>query len=136
MTQEEYPSWSEAMRIGSPALDNDHKVMVEALVKLIETPAMLHNELVDTVAFFVEHATEHFTREEALMRSFDYPYFQEHKDAHRLIQDTFMEKLRPFIQGNMPHQEAVRLYLWLFYDHLQFHDVKFVTFLRAQGWKE
>jgi hemerythrin-like metal-binding protein len=130
---DDYPCWSESMRMGHDSVDNDHKKIIDTLVALMGATAPTHAELVDLVAIFVEHTTEHFSREEALMRTCGYPGLDEHKAAHRNIQEVFITKLRPFIQGNIPHHEATRLFMWLFYDHLKLHDARLVTFLKDQG---
>ena len=132
---DDYPRWSEDFRIGVPELDNDHRQLIDTLVELIEHPKPTYAELVEMTSVFVEHATEHFAREERLMRSLSYPGTEDHMASHRVVQELFIDKLRPFLQGDLSHHDAVNLYLHLFYDHVKLHDVKFVTFLRDHGIK-
>ena len=79
--------WSEAMSVGVPILDSDHK----ALIHLINT---LHNELeldedsakldqvIEHLAIYVEL---HFAREESVMEACGYPATEAHREEHRQL---------------------------------------------------
>ena len=82
-----YYEWSEAMSVGVPILDSDHK----ALIGLINT---LHNDLgldgdpakldkvFEHLAIYVDY---HFAREESVMEACGYPAAEAHREEHRQL---------------------------------------------------
>ena len=93
--------WSEAMSVGLPVLDSDHK----ALIDLINS---LHNELVldeDSTKFdeffeqLVIYIDYHFAREERVMQACDYPAFEAHREEHRQLAQEMHHIRDRYIRG-------------------------------------
>ena len=130
----EIPQWDEQLETGIPAIDADHRHLIEILGELFQdggnTPGK--SAYIRLTSDFIQQITEHFATEEASMRASGYPLMADHKLAHRAVQDAFITHIRPFVQGTLSHQEVVEFFLRVFYDHLDHHDRKFAIFLKSQ----
>lgn len=79
--------WSEAMSVGVPTLDSDHKALINLInalhedVERGETSTRL-DEVFDQLDIYVDY---HFAREERVMRACSYPATDSHREAHRAI---------------------------------------------------
>jgi len=90
-------SWRDAMSVGSPALDADHKRLIE-LINLTEEWGARENwpqvgAVIDDLLVYVQ---EHFRREEAVLLAVKFPESEAHHKGHealsaraRLLHDKF-----------------------------------------------
>ncbi len=82
--------WSQAMSVGLPLLDSDHKALIELIsslhedLELDQDPTKL-NRVFEQLAMYVDY---HFAREESVMEACAYPAIDAHRDEHhRFAQD-------------------------------------------------
>ena len=76
--------WEESWCVGDDKLDNDHKVLVSTINRLIA--AREDQEPTDWVLQDIaDYANFHFTREEEMMKSSGYPGFDAHVKEHRMF---------------------------------------------------
>lgn len=100
--------WDDNMSVGVPVLDEDHKV----LIRLINdyTDAMENDEgLMVTDSIFAalgDYVHYHFTREEKIMELAQYNDLEQHKKAHRALEEHFMELRDSYVL--MPGPSAER----------------------------
>jgi len=94
--------WSEAMSVGVPAVDHDHKILIGLINSLGEAT---HGEDHDTqviagaLAVLIAYTQYHFEREEKMMEACAYPDLPTHRDEHQkltaevmALKDRFLER--------------------------------------------
>jgi len=86
--------WNEALSVGVPEIDADHRRIIDLVNKLHEGLTGLDPGAVvsDSLAALVDYTEYHFSREERAMEHCTYPARQEHMVSHR----RFEEDLRCF----------------------------------------
>jgi hemerythrin-like metal-binding protein len=91
-------SWQDAMSVGSPALDADHKKLIE-LINLAEQSgnASAWPQVTTVMTNLLAYVQEHFRREEAVLNALHFPEVEAHTKLHetlamkvRLLHDKFM----------------------------------------------
>ncbi|MBK8174290.1 MAG: hemerythrin family protein [Rhodospirillales bacterium] len=77
--------WRENLSVGVPAIDKDHRQLIDALNQLHVSVVLADNPavIVEAMSALVHAEIEHFRREEALMRMANYPGLAAHSDIHR-----------------------------------------------------
>ncbi|MBI3446395.1 MAG: hemerythrin domain-containing protein, partial [Magnetospirillum sp.] len=75
--------WRDAMSVGSPALDADHKRLID-LINLTEQWIGQDNwrQVATVTDELLRYVDEHFRREEAVQIAMKYPDFEQHKKQH------------------------------------------------------
>ena len=78
-------TWPGANLVGCPEMDDDHRPMLQLLDGLHEAMIRGRSGAVIRAVLegLAEHETVHFAREEALMRSCEYPGLAEHYKRHQ-----------------------------------------------------
>lgn len=94
--------WDDSIALGIPAIDKQHKVLFGWVNSLDEAIAGGEGpeKVGDMIVNLITYVTVHFSEEERLMLSFNYPYLASHRSEH----DQFVSKLQEiqvsFIAGN------------------------------------
>lgn len=94
--------WDDSIALGIPAIDKQHKVLFEWVNSLDEaiTGGDGAEKVGDMIINLITYVTAHFSEEERLMLSFNYPDLASHRSEH----DQFVSKLQEiqvsFIAGN------------------------------------
>lgn len=91
--------WSEAMSVGVPRLDSDHRVLIglinhleQATENRIETKVIVE-EVLDAL---IAYTRFHFDREERVMAACQYPELETHHEEHQKLTREVMELLERF----------------------------------------
>jgi len=110
--------WTEALSVGIDAIDEDHKTLIALLNSFIQ--AVDDDEGVmefdSTFRMFMDFATEHFAREEALMEKAGYEDLDAHIRGHRMLAEQLTEMHnRVLMSASAELQDDVREFLteWL-----------------------
>lgn len=77
--------WRDAMEVGDPMIDNDHRRLID-LINAVEVTLAAdgrHAELAATLEQLGDYTHGHFEREEHLMRLLGYAALAHHRQAHR-----------------------------------------------------
>ena len=76
--------WKDSLLIGVPEIDKQHRKLVEAIDKLLAECAKGQGRSViaETLLFVVEYTKKHFSDEEKIFSSFNYPHAGNHKNLH------------------------------------------------------
>lgn len=127
--------WNESFSVGVQELDNQHKKLIKILNKLIKMAnAEVFSETVsDTLTEMTKYAAIHFETEEKLMKKFNYPDFDAHKEQHK----AFQKKTVGFCMYAMAYKSSVPtdiltfLMTWLV-NHILVSDMKYKDFFRDQ----
>ncbi len=78
-------TWTSAMSVGVPELDEDHRVLIRIINQLADSresgdPAAILRQCLYSLLRYAEF---HFAREEKVMAACDFPGFTHHKEEHR-----------------------------------------------------
>lgn len=110
--------WTDKMSVGIDVLDNDHKTLIALLNSFIQ--AVDNDEGVMefdcTFRMFMDYASEHFAREEALMEKAGYEGLEAHIRGHRILTEQLIEMHnKVLMSASAELQDDVREFLteWL-----------------------
>ena len=94
--------WDESIALGIPVIDIQHKALFEWVKSLNDaiTRGEGHEKVGELIFNLITYVTEHFSEEERMMLTCDYPQLISHRKEH----DKFVTKLQEiqvsFIAGN------------------------------------
>jgi hemerythrin-like metal-binding protein len=115
--------------LGNPFFDEEHKVIIDLL-------RSIHDHVREdwrTVARqLLDYATDHCNREERQMEIDEYPNLEEHKAAHRELQDTILTELHLLDPGIEHHAEGVLRCHRAFVRQIVENDAKYANWLRKR----
>lgn len=133
--------WNEAMSVGVPALDSDHRCLVRIINLLAEVDhgAEARSTVETVLETLAMYARYHFAREERLMVQCGFPASQFHRAEHDEFTDH-IRGLRLRLAGRATPDLAKELldYLtqWLRH-HILIQDMAYTPYLRgARGLAE
>ncbi len=112
MSQSMKVQWSDALKTGNRAIDNQHKYLIDIINDLagaIEagaTPQSL-KKIVNLLQYYTEW---HFCNEEGCMDKLKCPVAAKNKDAHAQFIATFLEFRRELEAGGDSNEIATRMY--------------------------
>ncbi len=135
--------WNDSFSVKIPIFDAQHKKLFEVgnrLSKLIETDALtnnfeeamtsIHSEIKD----MYDYTYYHFSQEEMMMRSYDFPGLEDHIVEHK----TFLTYLKSIDIDhiNENHTDAISEIIrfiasWIF-KHINHTDFKYSDFLNTK----
>jgi len=76
--------WNDFLSVGHAKIDEDHKHLLEILNRLADSEERRKRDVVaKAVNDMAAYASEHFAREEELMKAINYPLLAEHTERHK-----------------------------------------------------
>ena len=128
-------TWTENFSVGVPVLDAQHKrfiLMVNGLADNCQTKADLAI-VANVLSRMKSYSNEHFSMEERLMRQYQFPGVEEHKNEHQ----TFLRKLMDYCIVVTFHIdiEPRKLMLYLhdwWHNHILQEDMKYKPYLAGK----
>lgn len=129
--------WSDDMTVGCKALDDDHKVLIQALNDFIDAIDNDEGVFVTDGIFtaLVDYTHYHFTREEMIMEACGYTDIVNHKKTHEDLKEQLMDsRTRYMLNPNAELEDQVRNFLtnWL-QDHILVKDMTYRQDLEKCG---
>ena len=128
--------WSDDIICGVPAVDRDHRHLVDLLNKaygqmMTGEAAEAGIELVEALGELIER---HFADEERIMARIDYPALADHKRIHKELVERFLQLKSEMEQGKGDAAQKLFTFLaqWL-KDHTYKQDKAFVLFAKKNG---
>jgi len=128
-------SWTEVLETGVPALDQDHRALIDqcnTLTELMDGGAAWA-AVVEGARRLAEKCTEHFRGEEALLDRTEFPRRERHKLQHREMERRFQD-LVGFLAGvdgsSAEHRKAARAVRTTLIDILFRHDLDYKSHLQ------
>lgn len=124
--------WSHQLELGFSEIDEQHRKIVDLINKL--HTAMLEGKSRELFPQILEELEEyakfHFTFEEKVFRSSDYPTPEEHDETHR----EFEVKISEFLiscqsEDSNPFELINYMHEWLI-QHILVHDAHYVPYLK------
>ena len=129
--------WSEAMSVGVPALDADHRCLMRIIGLLQdvgeEDASRVVDKVLETLAVYCRY---HFAREEHLMREIDFPGIAFHQTEHEGF-TAYLVRLRARRSGTDGDAAVARelleyLTLWLSH-HILIQDMAYKPYALRSG---
>jgi hemerythrin len=130
-----YFPWSDEYSVHLRVIDNDHKDLVDTVNSLHEAivSGSTRGRIGHIIGSLAQYVDEHFTREEALMETYDYPGLTRHKRIHRHLTRTvyavriiFASKPKKIDPGKLLNF----LRDWLIH-HILEEDTKYAPYMRG-----
>ncbi len=127
--------WTEAMSVGVPALDSDHRCLVRIINLLgeVEQGAEAHATIETVLETLAMYARYHFAREERLLDACGFPASRFHRDEHEQFA-VFIRGLRTRLGGRADALLARELYAYLsgwLSHHILIQDMAYKPYIRA-----
>ena len=130
---------TESLRTGIPLIDRQHEEyfrLLEQLLSRSEEGGAETGELSENTDALVAYAIEHFDSEEHLMRSAQYPYFEQHFAKHNVFREEVDGWAMLLASGKPAEDFLVRLTRWAlewFCDQVMTDDRKLAGFLKKRA---
>jgi hemerythrin-like metal-binding protein len=136
MEAQEYVLWRDYYESGIPLIDHQHRTLFkltnELYIACSSGPAVGRECFLDLIHDFVDYVTSHFSFEQELMESTNYPRVAEHKQQH----DDFAKKVLQSATDLQHGKPSVALdflhYLreWIL-SHIAIDDMDYVSHIKA-----
>ena len=102
-------TWTSAMSVGLPELDEDHRVLIRIINQLAESE---RNEdhvsvLRQCLYSLLRYAEFHFAREEKVMAACEFPALTHHKGEHRAFTEHMRKLAAALDADDLPPAEIV-----------------------------
>jgi hemerythrin len=129
-------TWDNSLNTGIDTIDQQHKALVEHIVEFYDACEQQHGKdvIYSTLDFLESYVIKHFTYEEGLQETSQYPKRAIHKDLHRFyIEDMGELKNRIDEEGLSPEvmcETSKFLMEWLV-DHISVADMEFAAYYKA-----
>lgn len=127
-------NWKEEYSVKVSRFDDHHKKLIGLINELHESMIKgTHQDLIGkTISALLDYTKYHFSEEEKLMISFNYPEYEQHKAQH----DAFTGKVRQFMAELQAGRAAVTIEVvnflrgWL-KGHVMTVDKRYTAFFAA-----
>jgi hemerythrin len=124
-------TWKKEYNIGHEEIDDQHKNIVELINKLDESASPeISTSIISQVNGYVRH---HLNYEEELLKTLDYPGFEQHKELHihysKEISNLTIKAT--FLDDFAPAQLLEFLKKW-WDNHILVEDMKYKAFLQRK----
>jgi hemerythrin len=130
--------WTDELSVGVQEIDEQHKILVGLVNRMYQSIIMGtdKDEVNAILNELAQYTVIHFAVEESLMRIFDYPDYETHKQHHQELTHQVLELQRK----SALHENALSMEVfhflrhWLTY-HILHDDKKYGPFLLSKGLK-
>ncbi len=128
--------WEDKFSVGISMIDEEHKKLIGILNKVIYAKEHKVNpeELKEILREMTDYTLKHFTTEEAYMKAFNYPEYQDHKEEHRVFSTEIIAYTYKVIKGDHQIVNEIIEYLkqWLI-NHIQVTDRQYIDCFKKNG---
>ncbi len=131
--------WTNDLSVGIEEIDEQHKILVSLVNRLYQ--GIIHQTdvtvLQEVLNELVQYTIVHFSVEESLMRIFDYPSYEEHKQYHLELTQQVKNFSGKFKSGKATISMELLSFLrkWLT-NHIMVEDKKYTPFFLDRGLKK
>lgn len=129
--------WTEDLALGIDILDTQHKAMIQQLNRLVEAVETDKNsdEVRNIINFLEDYVFQHFAQEEGIMKEYQYPEYEYHRELHADFIRDFALLRSQFLVSEVSSSlmEAFKNQVknWI-EEHLQKVDKALGTFIRSK----
>ncbi|HLN24475.1 MAG TPA: hemerythrin family protein [Patescibacteria group bacterium] len=126
--------WTQALSVGIPALDDDHKTLIDMLGRIFAVCRAEgnHVQLSLLIDKMLDHVHHHFDHEEEIMADARYPDLHRHLDEHAKLFIQLSEVLHA-IRNDPAHgaNEDIRAFLrTMLFNHIEHDDRRCADYIR------
>lgn len=129
-------SWDSSVEFGIPAVDQQHRKLVDLVNKLHHAMQNRHGKSVlgQILNELADYTVKHFQSEEKMMADAGYPQLEEHKNIHKKLVQQVVDFQHEFEQGTATVTLDLMRFLsdWLV-NHIKGDDRKYVPALKAKA---
>jgi hemerythrin-like metal-binding protein len=124
--------WYDKLSVGIQEIDEQHMAFIQLLNELLTAmnegkSKEIKGKILDNL---VEYAFYHFTKEERLMKQYNYPYLAEHKKEHEEFVNKLIEFRKAFLENSLCLTSEMVNFMnkwWL--THIRISDKKYEPYL-------
>jgi hemerythrin len=132
-------AWNDKFAINVEQVDEQHRTLFEltrALYDMVKAESAEKQALEGALDALVDYTVYHFKSEEALMREFDYPRYEHHKQEHDTLTAQALDFRTRLLGGKPVNTEEFLNFLfnWLT-RHIMDQDKKIGSFIELQKLK-
>ncbi len=123
-------------KFNDPTTDAEHDFIISKFCELCEIVFLGDYDprsREELQGLFLHYTSEHFQREEELMRGAGYPQLEQHRVAHAYMQDAFSRVLRATSQGNPNLRADLDLLRRMFLHHILTFDEAYGEWLAGDS---
>lgn len=133
-------AWDEALAVGDPIIDSDHRRMIELIAEL-EAAGRAEIDCAGigrTLRALTDLCREHFAREEALQRAVGFPETEAHRTAHHMLLKRLEAVLAHYgdgcdeVRAGIVRTLGDSLATWLV-SHIVNNDMEFKPYVAMAG---
>lgn len=132
----EFIEWNDSLSVGVRQFDEEHKNLVTFVNKLNHALQIgdTKNTMEEILRSLIKYTIIHFTHEEELMQTYDYPELAEHRKQHQELTAKVTEFHERLKSGKSSFSLELMSFLrdWLI-NHIQGADKKYRDFFIAKG---
>jgi len=122
--------WNQSLEIGDSTIDGQHQYLIELIAAI---PGAESSKSAEALEYALAYTQTHFSEEEALMRSIDYPLLETHANAHKKLTRILMSYKRQYEAGDEDlYSFREFMYRWV-RDHIMENDQKLGVFIREKN---
>ncbi len=124
--------WSDALSVGIPQSDDEHKKLVEIFNELDEAARTGKGTRImsDVLARLIDYTVEHFESEEKLMQEADFPALELHIKQHRqLVKKVGRFRQQFHANGRRITKEMLEFLNYWLTNHILVDDMAFGKFV-------
>ena len=130
--------WSEKLSVGVKLFDEQHRMLIITLNKIIKDPMVTTKSktVSEILKDMTRYAQEHFKSEEKLMVKHGYPQIEQHKSQHQEFRGKVTELGKATTYGIdvVPQVLLEFLQQWLT-QHIMHEDMEYKPFFEKKGVK-
>lgn len=129
-------AWSPALELGLPAIDRQHRTLVDAINALHD--AMLagsdREQVQRTIHSLITYTKVHFDSEEQFLTAKGYPAFPDHRMEHHAFVKRVLDFHNQYMDGRVVLSAEVMQFLkdWLA-GHIQGEDRRYADWMKERG---
>ena len=131
-----YIKWHSSMDTGIDLIDNDHKKLISLINQLQNaTQYKVDDNIIDQIMDdLINYTKYHFEREEFLMRTNQYPGYEDHKNLHEKMIGKMSECMKEYKSNpdNTIDDALNFLKNWLI-NHIKGDDRKYIPYLENKN---
>jgi len=126
--------WTADLETGDPAIDREHRELIELLDRLQEAAAAGDQQAQVSHALdqFRAHTIEHFPHEERAMDAARFPGLARHAAVHARITDLMVELVQKQNNGETVLYSEIEQLGATLYRHILLDDKPFASFLKKR----
>jgi hemerythrin len=129
--------WTDDLSVNIQEIDEQHKILVDLVNKLYKSiiTRTEQNTIYDILNELVQYTTIHFAVEESLMRIFDYPSYEEHKNHHEALKKQVVDLQEKVweVKEDSISMELLRFLRGWLTKHIMQEDKRYVSFFLDKG---